>query len=391
MSVPASGLHQDDVRYLAMRDEIWRGLAARPRKLSSKWFYDEAGSALFERICEQDEYYVTRTELALMREHVAAMAKMLGPQVMLVEYGSGSGEKTRLLLDHLERPAAYVPIEISRTALRDSVAQLRQAYPALEVVALNADFTEPLLLPRPHGPVRRPVVYFPGSTLGNFNRREAVDLLIRMRQLMGPNGRALVGIDLKKDPLLIEAAYNDGAGVTAAFTLNLLARLNRELDADFDLQQFHHRARYNVMRGRVETFIVSRCAQRVSVAGRPFAFAADEAMAVEISCKYTVSEFAGMAAAAGLGVTHVWTDRRAWFAVVLLEPHPLANAEEIPMSIHDAKDLSPDGLPCVKNEGKKEKAQRKKAADENVDEALEETFPASDPISPFVPAKPRQH
>jgi len=302
-----------------MRAEVWAGLASRPKRLPSKYFYDARGSALFEAICEQPEYYLTRAELALMRTHIDAIAEALGPEVLLLEYGSGSGLKTRMLLEHLDRPVAYVPVEISPTALDASVERLGALFPEVEMLPVCADFTQPLTLPRPQHRQRRSVIYFPGSTIGNFDSREAIALLRNMRAEMGEQGRALVGVDRVKDAAVIEAAYNDAAGVTAQFTLNMLAHINRELDADFDLDAFAHRADYHSDTARVETRIVSRRDQDVQVAGRSFHFAAGEAMQVEYSCKYTQSAFADLASKAGLRVAQTWYDPARQFSLQLLK------------------------------------------------------------------------
>ncbi len=301
-----------------MRAEVCAGLARRPKQLPSKYFYDAKGSALFEAICIQPEYYLTRAELALMRRHVAAIASALGPEVLLLEYGSGAGIKTRMLLAHLEDPVAYVPIEISSSALRRSVARLRDRLPAIEVLPVCADFTRPLMLPTPRRRPRRRVIYFPGSTIGNFDSASAVGLLRRMRAEMGDDGAALVGADLIKDPAMIEAAYNDAAGVTARFTLNMLVRLNRELGADFDLSAFSARSRYNAPASRIEAFIVSRRSQDVRVSRRAFHFDAAESMLVEISCKYSHESFARLGARAGLRVARVWEDPEHLFSLQLL-------------------------------------------------------------------------
>jgi dimethylhistidine N-methyltransferase len=296
------------------------GLSANPKRLPSKYFYDARGSALFERICEQPEYYPTRTELAIMREQIGAIAAALGPKVRLVEYGSGSGLKTRLLLRQLESPVAYVPVEISRTALADSVADLGNEFPGIEMLPVCADFTRPITLPHAARAPRQTVVYFPGSTLGNFDPDDALRLLRQMRVEAGQGGGALaggvlIGVDLIKDKPLLEAAYNDAAGVTAEFTLNLLVRMNHELGADFDLAGFRHRARWHPLAGRIETHIVSNCEQDVHLDGRTFHFAAGEAMLVEYSCKYTLEGFARFAARAGLQVAGVWTDPGRRFSV----------------------------------------------------------------------------
>ena len=224
--------------------DILRGLSATPRQLPSKYFYDAHGSALFEQITQQPEYYPTRTELQLLQDCARDIAKVVGPHLHVVELGSGSGRKTELLLHALRDPVAYTPIEISRAALLDSISRLAASLPDIEMLPVCADFTQPVQLPSPQREPARRLVFFPGSTLGNFAHDEAVALLKAMRQTMGPEGMALIGIDLHKDAALIEAAYNDAAGVTADFTLNLLRRLNRDIGSDFDLDGFRHRARY---------------------------------------------------------------------------------------------------------------------------------------------------
>lgn len=298
--------------------DVLAGLSARPRALPSKYFYDARGSALFECITRQPEYYLTRTELDLLRQVLPEIAAQVGPQARVVEYGSGSGRKTRLLLQALQDVVAYTPVEISRTALLDSVRALAADFPAIEMLPVCADFTALPALPPARRPARCTLLFFPGSTLGNFTEAAAVSILRGMRQAMGPDGLALIGIDLDKDPAIIEAAYNDAAGVTAAFTLNLLARLNREIGSDFDLSGFAHRARYAAARRRIETSLVSRRAQVVHVAGRAFAFERGEAMHVEYSHKYDDAQFAAMAAAAGLRVAAAWDAPARMFGLRLL-------------------------------------------------------------------------
>ncbi len=299
--------------------DVLRGLAQSPKRIPSKYFYDARGSELFEQICEQPEYYLTRTELAIIEDNAADIAKAIGPRALLVEYGSGAGIKTRLLLDALEQPVGYVPVEISQSALDASVENLGEEFPDVDMLPISADFTQTVELPTPEQAAQRTVVFFPGSTIGNFEQREAIALLRTMATEMGCDGAALVGIDLKKDAAILEAAYNDAAGVTRDFTLNLLARINRELDADFDLTRFDHRARYNALAGRIETHIVSRSDQTVRIGKQRFAFAEGEAMLVEYSCKYSPEDFAAMAAKAGLRVAHTWSDPRQWFAMHMLE------------------------------------------------------------------------
>jgi dimethylhistidine N-methyltransferase len=320
MSAQPNDIRVDD-RHPDVEDTlevVRRGLAAKPKKLPSRLFYDERGSALFEAICEQPEYYLTRTEIAIMREHAGDIAAALGPDVRLVEYGSGSGTKTRMLLEHLETPAAYVPVEISRSALMESVADLAARFPDVPMQPVCADFTQPLRLPVAIRPPRRTVIYFPGSTIGNFETKEAIRILRQMRAEMSEGGGILIGVDLKKEPAEIEAAYNDAAGVTREFTLNMLVRLNNEVGADFDLTAFRHRARYNTLAGRIETDLVSTKRQDVHVGGETFAFREDEAMHVEYSCKYSLEDFAQIAAKAGLSVAQVWTDDHRRFSVQYL-------------------------------------------------------------------------
>jgi dimethylhistidine N-methyltransferase len=320
MSAQPKDIRLDD-RHPDIEDTLHtvrRGLAAKPKKLPSRLFYDERGSALFEAICEQPEYYLTRTEIAIMRDHAGDMAETLGPDVRLVEYGSGSGIKTRMLLEHLESPVAYVPVEISRTALMESVADLAAEFPNVPMQPVCADFTQPLRLPVAARSPRRTVIYFPGSTIGNFETKDAIKILRQMRAEMSDGGGIIVGVDLKKDPAQIEAAYNDAAGVTRDFTLNMLVRLNREIGTDFDVDAFRHRARYNALAGRIETTLVSTKRQEVHVGHDVFAFREDEAMQVEYSCKYSLDDFAQMANKAGLSVAKVWMDEDKRFSVQYL-------------------------------------------------------------------------
>jgi dimethylhistidine N-methyltransferase len=300
-------------RFLA---EALAGLRRRRKRLPCKYFYDVAGSRLFDEICTLDEYYLTRSELAIMHRHAGEMAQAIGPNAALVEYGSGSSTKTRVLLDHLESPAAYVPIDISGEHLSDSAHALSLAYPALDVLPVCADYTTRFHLPEPARPAERRVVYFPGSTIGNFEPRDALTFLRRVARVCGPGGGLLIGVDLKKDPALLHAAYNDGRGVTAAFNLNLLARMNRELGADFDVPGgFHHYAFYNPRRGRIEMHLVSRRVQRVHVGEEAVEFEEGESIFTESSYKYAISDFARVADAAGFTTGRVWTDADRRFSV----------------------------------------------------------------------------
>jgi dimethylhistidine N-methyltransferase len=292
---------------------------SRPcKELPCKYFYDARGSQLFDAICEQPEYYLTRTELAILQRHTADMAEALGPRCLLIEYGSGSGLKTPLLLERLHDPAAYVPVDISREHLLASAARLAERFGELEICPVWADFTAPFSVPVPAKHAQRRAVWFPGSTIGNFGPVEATRLLGGMASLCGPGGGLLLGVDLRKPAAVLEPAYNDAAGVTAEFNLNLLARINRELGADFDLTRFQHRAFFNDPESRIEMHLVSRGQQTVHVGGVSVPFADRENICTEHSYKYSREAFSGLAAAAGLEVRQVWTDSREFFSVQYL-------------------------------------------------------------------------
>ncbi len=295
--------------------DVLRGLSSPVRSLPCKYFYDAAGSALFERITELEEYYLTRTELAIMQRHVAEMAALVGERCLLVEYGSGSSTKTRLLLDQLREPTGYVPIDLSGEPLREAAATIAADYPRLEVLPLYADFTQAPDLPLPRQQPARRVVYFPGSTIGNFTPEETVALLRQTAALCGRGGVLLLGADLRKDRHIHEAAYNDRQGVTAAFNRNLLVRINRELGADFVPEQFVHSAFYNAAQGRIEMHLVSRCQQSVQLGGATFTFAAGDTIRTEYSYKYRLRDLHELAEAAGFQVERFWTDEREYFSM----------------------------------------------------------------------------
>jgi dimethylhistidine N-methyltransferase len=299
----------------ASLEEVLRGLRSPQKELPCKLFYDEVGSDLFEQITQLDEYYPTRAEARIMREAGADIAALLGPNVLLIEYGSGSSTKTRILLDHLERPAGYVPIDISREQLQRSAHKLADAYPRLRVEPVCADYTAPFELPNFVDRSVRRVAYYPGSTIGNFVPEDARRFLARIADMCGPDGGLLIGVDLKKDPLMLHRAYNDALGITAAFNLNILRRLNRELGADFALDQFRHYAFYNPVFARVEMHLVSLAEQVVHVGKARIRFDRGESIWTEGSYKYNVHEFAQLAAAAGWRVKQVWTDDRMLFSV----------------------------------------------------------------------------
>ena len=297
--------------------DVLEGLTRSAKTLPCKYFYDARGSALFDRICTLPEYYPTRTELAILRRHAGAMAAAIGPRCLLVEYGSGSSTKTRLLLDRLADPAAYVPVDISREHLLQSAAALAAHYPRLRVIPVCADFTRPFALPDVPDAARA-VGYFPGSTIGNFAPADARKFLADVAEQCGPGGALLIGVDLTKPRSVLEPAYDDARGVTAEFNRNLLRRANRELGADFDLAAFDHRAFWNASLGRVEMHLVSRRDQVVRIAGQAIPFAKGESIHTENSHKYELAGFAALAAAAGFTVERVWTDDAELFSVQLL-------------------------------------------------------------------------
>jgi dimethylhistidine N-methyltransferase len=297
--------------------EIVSGLDRSPKSLPPKFFYDERGSALFEAICNLPEYYLTRTELQIMRENIDAIAESIGPGACVIEFGSGSSLKTRILLEHLYQISASMPVDISREHLAAAAAALARDFPAVEVLPVVADFMQPFELPSPRRPARRNVVYFPGSTIGNFTPDAAHQLLRVMHHEAGPGGALLIGADLKKDPAILHRAYNDDSGITAAFNLNMLRRLNREFGADFNLADFAHRAVWNEASGRIEMHLVSRRKQTVCVAGRDFPLRAGEFIVTEHSHKYSLTEFRVMVQRAGFQAVEVWTDARDWFSVQL--------------------------------------------------------------------------
>jgi len=299
----------------SFREAVLEGLQKPQKKIPSKFLYDDRGSKLFDRICEQEEYYPTRTEMNIMRAHAGEMADKIGPRARLVEYGSGSSRKIRILLDHLDDPVVYVPIDISGEHLVDAAEALAADYPDLPVQPLCADYTSAVELPSPPAPVARTVGYYPGSTIGNFRPEDARDFLSRVADAVGPDGGLLIGVDLKKDVDVLEAAYNDAAGVTAAFNKNLLRRMNRELDATFDHDRFEHLSVWNEKKGCIESFLRSRTAQTVSVAGHTVSFEKGERIHTEYSYKYTLDGFADLAETAGFSVETVWTDDRSYFSV----------------------------------------------------------------------------
>jgi len=303
----------------SLEEAVLDGLARPEKAIPSKFLYDEKGSELFERICEQPEYYPTRTELAILRAHTGELARLVGPEAHVIELGAGALEKIRILLGALERPAHYTALDISGDHLRKAAETLAQDFPEVPVTAVCADYTKPFELSGTAAAAgERRVGFFPGSTIGNFTPKTARSFLAGLQPMFAPDGFFIVGVDLKKDPALLNAAYNDAAGVTAAFNLNLLRRINRELEADFDLNAFRHDAAYNSEKGRVEMHLESLADQTATVSGRAFAFAAGERIHTENSCKYRSDEFQALAREAGWRPVAVLSDPDSLFSLHVL-------------------------------------------------------------------------
>jgi len=325
-------------------EQVIAGLSQEPRTLPCKFFYDETGSALFSKICELPEYYVTRTEMRILRERGGEIASALGRGIELIGLGTGAGTKTRILLDNLETPVAYVPVDISREQLTQSTIAFHKRFPALEVLPVCADYLQPFDLPPRSRLANRTVVYFPGSTIGNLEPADATDFLKKIADMAGNSratlggatigrqslalpenplpplsGALLMGVDLKKPKAILERAYNDSAGVTAQFNLNLLARANRELGSDFDLRGWRHRAIYNEKAGRIEMHLISLRSQMVNVANAGFKFAPGEHIITEFSYKYSPSEMIALAGAVGLRFEKIWTDDQKLFGLFLFK------------------------------------------------------------------------
>ena len=298
--------------------EILGGLQQDTKSISPKYLYDERGSKLFDAITQLPEYYLTDTEISIMLGNIGEIAELVGKQASLIEFGSGSSSKTRILLKHLDELAVYVPVDISEEHLLESAQQIREEFPQIEVLPVVADFTKQFALPSPRLMPLRNIVYFPGSTIGNLTHDDALDLLRVMRHEACDDGALLIGVDLQKDPEIIENAYNDSAGVTAEFNVNILRHLNRDYGANFDLSAYAHDARYDEEKGRVEIRLISSRNQAVSIGGEEFDIASGEAILTEYSHKYTLDGFADMAQEAGFRVEKVWTDPQQLFSVQYL-------------------------------------------------------------------------
>lgn len=296
-----------------IRAEVLAGLAQTEKRIPPKFFYDERGSGLFDAICELPEYYPTRTEIGILRRYGAEMAELLGQDVVLIELGSGSSLKIRTLLEAL-RPRVYMPVDISREHLLRSAERLAATFPDLDVRAACADYSRPFELPIGEQDQPR-AAFFPGSSVGNFEPKDAEAFLGRVGRILGPGGHLLVGVDLRKAPDVLHAAYNDAQGITAAFNLNLLDRINRELQGTFDLNAFHHSAFFNPHDSRIEMHLVSNAPQHVEVAGEAFLFTEGESIHTECSYKYSIAEFQSLARRAGFEPVTVWTDDAELFSV----------------------------------------------------------------------------
>ncbi|HLH97528.1 MAG TPA: L-histidine N(alpha)-methyltransferase [Xanthobacteraceae bacterium] len=297
--------------------DVIEGLTARPKRLAPKYFYDEEGSRLFDEITRLPEYYPTRCELSILAAHATDIARLLPIETALIEFGSGSTRKARLLLDAAPAIAAYVPVDISANWLSAEAAQLSADYPRLKVLPIAADFTQSFRLPPSLSSLAR-TGFFPGSTIGNFEAHQACAFLQHAARILGPEALLIVGVDLVKEPSILNAAYDDAAGVTAKFNLNILARINRELGADFDLTRFCHQAFYNRERSRIEMHLASLVRQRVHVCGRNIDFRAGETIHTENSYKYTVDSFGALARGCGWAPVAVWTDADNYFSVQAL-------------------------------------------------------------------------
>jgi dimethylhistidine N-methyltransferase len=300
------------------QEEVLKGLRQSPKELPTKYLYDERGSNLYERICSLDEYYIPRTEAAIMESNIDEIIRLLGPEATLVEYGCGNCTKTRILLDNMVRLTNYVPIDISYEQLHRVAAELGQCYSGLEILPVCADYTEDIQIPFPEKRNDRIVTYFPGSSIGNFNPRSAIVLLSNIARVCGPGGALLIGVDLKKDIDVLYRAYNDRDGITAAFNMNLLHRINRELHGDFQMNNFEHHAFYNPDESRVEMHLVSLKEQTVNLDNTSIYFKKGESIWTESSYKYEIADFRMLADAAGFSVEKVWTDERNWFSVQYL-------------------------------------------------------------------------
>ncbi len=302
-----------------LQASILEGLGAAKKTLPATLFYDARGAKLFEEICELPEYYLTRTDIAILQEHADDLAALIGKRAALIELGSGAATKVRILLAAMQEPLAYIPIDVAREQLMQEAAARAKEFPGIRVLPLWADYSEDLTLPKLPAEARR-VAFFPGSTIGNLEPQEASQFLRKVRGLVGPSGAMILGVDRRKNPEVLHAAYNDAAGVTAAFNLNMLAHLNRELGGKFDLAKFRHVAFFNDQESRIEMHLESLVAQKVQVAGESFQFAAGETIRTEVSYKYDLLRLEAVTSKGGWRIEKLFTDEEERFWVAWLRP-----------------------------------------------------------------------
>lgn len=312
--IPAVQLKESSRNIL---NEVLTGLSKSQKTLPSKYFYDKIGSGLFEKICELDEYYLTRTEISILQNNIDDISNVMGKNIRLVELGSGSSLKTRLILDHVENIDSYIPVDISEDFLTDIVKDLQKEYPNLKIQPVAADYTEGFSIPGSPESGSRKIAYYPGSTIGNFTRDNAKNFIGSISQLVGKEGGLLIGFDLIKDRKTLIEAYDDSEGVTAAFNKNILNRINKELNADFNIDRFEHRVLFNETEKRIEMHLVSTNNQRVTVAGREFFFEEGETIHTENSHKYSLESFREMTEPYFSDVT-TWTDSESKFCIQFL-------------------------------------------------------------------------
>jgi dimethylhistidine N-methyltransferase len=322
MAIPARVLRNEPIPDTSFARDVIAGLTAKPKTLPPKYFYDEAGAKLFEQITELPEYYPTRTELSILHERAADIARLLREHTALIEFGSGSSRKARILIDAAPAIAAYVPVDISSEMLAQEAADLQRDHQQLEVFPVDADFTKPFALPAKVASLPR-VGFFPGSTIGNFEPHDSSAFMRHAARMLGAGSHLIIGIDLIKDPAILNAAYEDSQGVTAKFNLNLLARINRELGADFDLDGFCHQAFYNSERRRIEMHLASRKRQKVRIGGRVIEFRIGETIHTENSYKFTVEAFGALARGSGWTPVAAWSDPQNYFSVQVLGAAPI--------------------------------------------------------------------
>jgi dimethylhistidine N-methyltransferase len=296
-------------------EDILKGLQKEQKELPTKYFYDERGSKLFDQICTLDAYYLTRTEIGILSENIDEIVGLVEPRPIIIEFGSGSSAKTRILLDHLTDVTAYMPVDIASEQLSQTVEALREEYPEIEIISVNADYTRAFNLPLVDSMVSNKLAFFPGSSLGNFYPEEAAAFMDNVGQVIGPGGGFLIGVDLQKDHEVLNRAYNDPVGLTAAFNLNMLVHINRTASANFDPDKFTHHAFYNCGESRIEMHLISKSDQTVQLAGEDVFIRAGENILTEVSYKYSLESFTALAAKAGFETRKTWLDSKKYFSV----------------------------------------------------------------------------